>query len=76
MTQPTLPSVIAAEKFWKKEPDAYKAIAVSMVERGAIVGIALLLAGERKHLLKYTVAVTAAIEAVVLWQVKKQLEAK
>ena len=70
---PTLPSVVAAEKFWKKEPDAYQAIAKSMAQRAAIIGTALLIAGERKRLLRYTLAATIAIELVVLWEVKKQI---
>ena len=70
---PTLPSVVAAEKFWKKDPDAYPAIAKSMAQRAAIIGTALLIAGERKRLLRYTLAATIAIELVVLWEVKKQL---
>lgn len=71
---PTLPSVTAAEKFWKGEPGAWKSILWSMVERSAIVAPALYIAGEREHVVKYTLAVTAAIEAVVLWQVKRQID--
>ena len=73
MTQPTLPSVVAAEKFWRKDPDAYSAILKSMAQRAAIAGTGLFIAGERKNLLKYTLAVTIAIELVVLWEVKKQM---
>lgn len=70
---PTLPSVIAAEKVWRGEPGALGSVAASMLERGAIIGAVLLLAGERKNLLRYTVAVTAGIELVVLLMVKSQL---
>jgi len=71
---PTLPSVTAAEKFWKGEPGALGAVLWSMVERAAIIAPALYVLGERKRLVRYTLGVTAAIEAVVLWQVKRQLD--
>lgn len=73
-SQPTLPSVVAAEKFWKGEPGGVSAVLWSMVERAAIIAPALFLLGERKKLVRYTVGVTAAIEAVVLWQVKRQID--
>ena len=74
VTQPTLPSVVAAQKFWRGESGALGSILWSMTERAAIIGAALYLAGERKRLLRYTLATTAAIEAVVLWQVKRQID--
>lgn len=74
MAQPTLPSVVAAEAFWRGEQGAAGKVAFSMLERAAIILPALFLAGERRHLVKYTVVTTAAIEAVVLWQVRKQLQ--
>lgn len=67
-----LPSAIAAEKFWRGEPGAGWTIAGSMLERSAIVATALYLAGERKRLLRYTVAVTVAIEVVVLAVLKPE----
>ena len=70
---PTLPSVTAAEKFWNGEPGAWKSILGSMLERAAIIAPALYLAGERKRLLRYTLAVTLGIEAVVLATVKYQM---
>jgi hypothetical protein len=48
-------------------------IAKSMPQRAAIAGTGLFIAGERKNLLKYTLAVTLAIELVVLWEVKNQM---
>ena len=74
MTHPTLPSVTAAEAFWRHEPDAFQRVLGSMAERSLIVAAALLLAGRRKHVLRDTLFVAGAIEAVVLWQVKRQLE--
>jgi len=72
--KPTLPSVVAAEALWRGEKGAAGKVALSMLERAAIILPALFLAGERKHLLRYTLVTTAAIEAVVLWQVKRQLD--
>lgn len=71
---PTLPSVTAAEAFWRGDEGAWKRILWSMVERAAIIAPTLYVLGERKRLLRYTVGVTAAIEAVVLWQVKRQID--
>lgn len=71
---PTLPSVTAAEKFWRGEPGALGSILWSMVERAAIIAPTLYVLGERKRLARYTLGVTAAIEAVVLWQVKRQID--
>ena len=71
--QPTLPSIVAAEKFWKGEPGGVAAVLWSMVERAAIIAPTLYVLGERNRLVRYTLGITAAIEAVVLWQVKRQL---
>lgn len=72
----TLPSVTAAEALWKGETGAFGKILWSMVERAAIIAPTLYLLGERKKLVRYTVGITAAIEAVVLWQVKRQLDSE
>jgi hypothetical protein len=72
--EPTLPSVTAAEKFWKNEPGAIPAILWSLTERSAIIGAALFLLGERKNLLKYTLGSAAAIEIAVLVVVKSQID--
>jgi hypothetical protein len=71
---PTLPSVTAAEAFWRGEEGALGKVLWSMVERAAIIAPTLYVLGERKRLVRYTVGVTAAIEAVVLWQVKRQID--
>ena len=70
----TLPSVTAAEAFWRGDEGAWGRVLWSMLERAAIIAPALYVAGERKRLLRYTVITTAAIEAVVLWQVKRQID--
>ena len=71
---PTLPSITAAEAFWRGDEGAWGRVLWSMLERAAIIAPALYIAGERKRLLRYTVITPAAIEAVVLWQVKKQID--
>lgn len=73
MAQPTLPSVVAAEALLKNEPNALGKVLLSMAERAAIIAPALYLAGERKRVVRYTLAATLAIEAVVIWQVRRQL---
>lgn len=75
MSTTTLPSITAAEALWRKEPGALGRVALSMLERSAVIGGALWLAGEREKLLRYTLAATVAVEAIVLWQVKRQLNA-
>lgn len=78
MSRATLPSVQAAEAVWTDQPGAWAKVATSMLERAAIVAPALWVAGERepKGLAVKTLTVVAAIEAVVLWQVRRQLESK
>jgi hypothetical protein len=71
---PTLPSVTAAEKFWRGETGAIPAILWSMGGRAAIIGAALFLLGERKKLVRYSLGASAAIEAVVLAVVKGQID--
>lgn len=67
---PTLPSADAATAFWAGEPGAFWKILGSMAQRSLIIAPALYLAGERKHLLRYTLVTTAAIELVVLAMLK------
>lgn len=74
MADPTLPSVEAAKAVWSGESDAWKRVLWSMAERAAIIAPALYLAGERKRILRYTLATTAAIEAVVLLVVRNQMK--
>lgn len=69
----TLPSVTAAEAFWEGEPGGLTAVIGSTALRAALIGIGLALAGERKNLVKYSVAGALAIEAFVLTSVKLQL---
>ena len=70
---PTLPSVRAAEAVWKGEPGAAWKVAGSMLERAAIIAVALAAVGERKHLVRNTIAATVGIELVVLAVVERQV---
>ena len=74
--QPTLPSVQAATKVWTDQPGAWGAVLGSMFQRAAIVAPALWVTGTRKplRLALSTFAVVAAIEAVVLLEVRSQLQ--
>lgn len=76
MAEPTLPSVVAAKALWKGEPGALGKVGYSMLERAAIVAPALWLSGSRepKQLLWQTLTVVTFIEAVVIWQVQRQLD--
>lgn len=75
MTQPTLPSVVAATALAKGEPGALGKVGYSMVERSVFIAPALWLAGDRelKPLLFKTFMVTLFIEAAVIWQVGAQV---
>jgi hypothetical protein len=73
VAQPTLPSVVAAEALLKNQPGAVGKLLWSLAQRAAIIAPALYLAGERKRVVRYTLVATLAIEAVVLWEVRRQL---
>lgn len=73
MAQPTLPSVVAAEAVLTNQPGAVGKLLWSLAQRAAIIAPALYLAGERKRVVRYTLVATLAIEAVVLWEVRRQL---
>lgn len=72
----TLPSVTAAEAFWNDEPGAWWRVAKSVLERAAIAGVSLYAIGSRQRLVRNSFAVALGIEAVVLWQVKRQMPPK
>ena len=72
----TLPSVESAEMFWEGHPDRYQAIVGSVLKRSLLIGAGLFIAGERKHLIKYSLAASAFIQLSVLWEIKKQMEKK
>jgi hypothetical protein len=69
----TLPSVASAEDFWNGNPGGLMGVIVSTALRAGLVGVGLAIAGERKNLVKYSLAGALAIEAFVLTSVKYQL---
>jgi hypothetical protein len=70
----TLPSVDAAERFVQGRPGGAIGLVTSTGLRAILIGVGLAFAGERKHLLKYSVAGALAIEAFVLASVAAQLK--
>lgn len=77
-TQPTLPSVTAAQAFLAGEPGAWGKILSSILLRSAIIAPALFVSGMRgKKQIAWTTAVVAvAIEGVVLVEVARQVRRK
>lgn len=69
----TLPSVSSAEAFWLGEPGAVGKLILSTLGRSTVIGAGLFIAGERRHLVKYSLFAATAIEIMVLTLVKKQL---
>ncbi len=69
-----LPSASAAMNFWRGEPGAVWGIAKTAAQRAGIIGLGLAVVGERKNLVKYSVAASLAIEAWVLWEAKRQMQ--
>jgi hypothetical protein len=69
----TLPSVSSAEAFWLDQPGGFKRVVLSTLGRSAVIGVGLAVAGERRHLLKYSLFAATAIELMVLGLVKHQL---
>lgn len=69
----TLPSVVAAEQFWRGEEGGAFKLVTSTALRAVLIAAGLYVAGERKRLVRYSVAGALAIEAFVLTAVKVQL---
>ena len=74
--QTTLPSVVAAENFLQGRPGGLFSLLSSTFGRAGIIFAGLYLAGERKKLVRYSLASAAAIEAFVLLRVRAQLRAR
>ncbi len=77
-TQPTLPSVTAAQALIRGEPGAGMKILNSLFLRAAIVAPALYLTGTKNkwRLALQTAAVVGAIEVVVLANLARQIKAQ
>jgi hypothetical protein len=74
MSEPTLSSVIAAKKLLNNEQGAFFAVTWSVLQRAAIIGAGLALAGERKNLIRYSLFAAVAVELALLWEVKRQID--
>ncbi len=61
-----MPSVNAAQAVWAGEEGAWGRVLWTAAQRAGILAVGLWLAGERERLLRYAVAGSLAIEAVVL----------
>lgn len=69
----TLPSVSSAEAFWLDQPGSVAKLLLSTLGRSTVIAAGLYVAGERRHLVKYSLYAATAIELMVLALVKKQL---
>ena len=70
----TLPSVAAAEQFWKGEEGGAVKLVTSTALRALLIAAGLAAAGERKRLVRYSIAGALAIEVFVLVTVRSQLK--
>ena len=62
-----LPSETAAKALLRGEPGGLSSVLYWTLFRAGVIGAGLYAAGEREHLLKYSVAAAAAVELGVLW---------
>ncbi len=69
----TLPSVVAAEQFLNGEEGGLAGVITSLLGRAVVISLGLLAVGERKHVIKYSLAGATAIEVFVLIRIKTQL---
>ena len=67
MAAPLVPSHSSARDLVNGVPGAVGRVGMHYAQRTALLAGALILAGERKHVLRYALAGSAAIEAFVLW---------
>lgn len=76
-TAPTLPSVVAAEKFIRGDVGGIAAVVMSTLGRSAIISAGLWLAGDRKpqRIVRNAIFAALAIEIFVLGNVARQLRA-
>jgi hypothetical protein len=72
MEKASLPSSDSAARFLRGEPGSLPGVVLSTLGRAALIGGGLFLAGERKNLIKYSLAGALMIEVFVLWYVQKE----
>lgn len=74
MTAPLVPSHSSARDLVRGVPGAAGRVGLHYTQRAALLGAAFWLAGERKHVVRYALVGSAAIEAFVLWWAWKHRE--
>lgn len=67
MAAPLVPSHSSARDLVSGVPGAAERVGLHYAQRTALLAGALLLAGERRRVLRYALVGSAAIEAFVLW---------
>lgn len=67
MAAPLVPSHSSARDLVAGVPGAAERVGLHFVQRSALLAGALLIAGERRRVVRYALAGSAAIEAFVLW---------
>ena len=66
-------SALAARNFIQGKPNTLLPLIGTIVARSVMVGVGFYVAGERKNIIKYSVASTFAIESFVLFWEKLEL---
>ena len=68
------PSKEAAIRFLNKEPDAWKDVLYSLGERTLLIAAGIGILGDRKNLVRNSIAGSIAIEVYLLWYYNEQLK--
>lgn len=68
------PSKEAVVMWLNKEPNANQALIRSFVERCFLIGGGIFLLGNRKNIVRNSIAASTAIELYLLWYYNKQLK--
>ena len=68
------PSKEAVVKWLNKEPNANQALIKSFIERCFLIGGGIFLLGNRKNIIRNSIAGSTAIELYLLWYYNKQLK--
>jgi len=68
------PSKEAIVRWLNKEPDANQALVRSFIERCFLIGGGIFLLGNRKHIIRNSIAASTAIELYLMWYYNEQLK--
>lgn len=68
------PSKEAVVMWLNKEPNANQALIRSFVERCFLIGGGIFLLGNRKHIVRNSIAASTAIELYLMWYYNEQLK--